>query len=66
MIKKISKINKIGCFLTFVQEKDFQYGDNNCNIIFGFNGSGKTTISNILSFFANNSFLDEDDKEEKR
>jgi len=64
MIKKISKLSKIGCFLSFTQKKDFQYGDNNCNIIFGFNGSGKTTISNALSFFADNSFIDEDEKKE--
>jgi len=64
MIKKISKLGNIGCFSSFTQGKDFQYGNNNCNIVFGFNGSGKTTISNVLSFFANNSFIYEDEKEE--
>jgi len=64
MIKKISKLGNIGCFSNFTQEKDFQYGDNNCNIVFGFNGSGKTTISNVLSFFADNSFIEEDEKKE--
>ena len=63
-LKEIKKIDDIGRFSTFEQEKDFQSGDNNCNIIFGFNGSGKTTISNIISFFGNNSFIDEDDKKE--
>ncbi len=62
MIKKITKLINVGCFSNFSQEKNFQYGDNNCNIIFGFNGSGKTTISNTISFFADNTFIDEDEK----
>ncbi|MDD5769758.1 MAG: AAA family ATPase [Candidatus Gracilibacteria bacterium] len=66
MIKKISKINNLGKFTDFSQDKIFIYGGigNNCNIIFGFNGSGKTTISNILGFFSDNSFITEDEKEE--
>ncbi|MDD3999834.1 MAG: AAA family ATPase [Bacilli bacterium] len=66
MIKKISKLDKIGKFSSITQERDFKYGGKgqNCNIIFGFNGSGKTTISNIISFFADNSFISEEEKKE--
>jgi len=66
MIKKISKLDKIGKFSSITQERDFKYGGKgqNCNIIFGFNGSGKTTLSNIISFFADNSFISEEEKKE--
>jgi len=66
MIKKISKLDKIGKFYGISQEIDFQFGENgqNCNIVFGFNGSGKTTISNSLSLFAHNSFISEEEKKE--
>jgi len=63
MLKKISKINHFGVFDDFTQEKDFTHGDNNCNIIFGFNGSGKSTIANIFSLFSNESFLEKTEKE---
>lgn len=64
MITKISKLDKIGKFTTISQDKPFQSGEKgqNCNIVFGFNGSGKTTISNALSFFSDNSFISEDEK----
>ena len=63
MIKKISKVHKIGKFANFKQEQDFKYEKGqNCNIIFGFNASGKTTLSNLFSFFANSSFINEDRK----
>ena len=66
MITKILKLDKIGKFSTINQEKDFKYGGKgqNCNIVFGFNGSGKTTISNAISFFADDSFISEDEKKE--
>jgi len=68
MIRKISKLNKIGKFASLYQEKNFQYGGEgdkqNCNIIFGFNGSGKTTISNAISLFANDSFVSDEEKAE--
>lgn len=53
-------------FANFNQEEDFIYGEKggNCNIVFGFNGSGKTTITNAISFFSDNSFLTEDEKKE--
>ncbi|MCP4651452.1 MAG: AAA family ATPase [PVC group bacterium] len=66
MILNISKLNKIGMFDTFSQEKNFQYGGKgqNCNIVFGFNGSGKTTISNCLALFSDSTFVSEEEKSE--
>lgn len=66
MITKVSKLNKIGKFSSISQEKIFQYGGKgqNCNIIFGFNGAGKTTISNAISFFADDTFISEEEKKE--
>ena len=66
MITKISKLDNIGSFSNLNQEKVFQYGEKgqNCNIVFGFNGSGKTTVSNAISFFADNSFIGEEEKKE--
>ncbi len=64
MIKKITKLDRIGKFSSITQNKDFMYGgkNQNCNIVFGFNGSGKTTLSNAISFFADNSFISEEEK----
>jgi len=65
MIRKFSKLEYIGKFISLMQEKDFWYGTDgsqNCNIIFGFNGSGKTTLSNALSFFADKSFINDNEK----
>lgn len=45
MIRKISKCEHIGKFYNFFPRKNFQFEENNnCNIIFGSNGSGKTTF----------------------
>lgn len=60
MIKKISKVNNIGKYNSFEQKLSFIKG---CNIIFGYNWSGKTTISNILSLFGNDSFISKEQKE---
>lgn len=61
MIKKISKVNNIGKYNSFEQKSSlFIKG---CNIIFGYNWSGKTTISNILSLFGNDSFISKEQKE---
>lgn len=64
MIKKITKLQDIGCFDQITQNPNFQCGGikQNCNIIFGLNGTGKTTISNALSLFCNESFLGETEK----
>lgn len=60
MIKKIIELKNIGRFVNFQQMQDFairtREHTNNCNIIFGFNGSGKSTISNVLSLFGYGSF----------
>ena len=60
MIKKIIELKNIGRFVNFQQMQDFtirvKEHSNNCNIIFGFNGSGKSTISNVLSLFGDGSF----------
>lgn len=60
MIKKIIELKNIGRFVDFQQMQDFairvKEHTNNCNIIFGFNGSGKSTISNVLSLFGDGSF----------
>lgn len=64
MIKKIDSITGLGKFTEFNQQLAFTHGQNNCNIIFGSNGSGKTTISNILSFYGNNQFISENEKKE--
>lgn len=60
MIKKISKVNNIGKYNSFEQKLSFIKG---CNIIFGYNWSGKTTISNILSLFGSDSFISKEQKE---
>lgn len=60
MIKKISKVNNIGKYNSFEQKSSFIKG---CNIIFGYNWSGKTTISNILSLFGSDSFISKEQKE---
>ena len=62
MINRISKLEQIGNFPALTQEKNFLYGEQNCNIVFGFNDSGKTTLSNAISFFADNSFISEEEK----
>ena len=65
MIEKVSVISNIGKFSSFNQEEDFQCRENNkqkCNIIFGFNGSGKTILSNVISLFEDNLFINEDQK----
>ena len=60
MIEKISKVNNIGKYNSFEHKLSFIKG---CNIIFGYNWSGKTTISNILSLFGNDSFISKEQKE---
>lgn len=63
-IKKIVGFHNFGKFSQFTQNVEFNYGEqDNVNIIFGFNGSGKTTISNALSLFGDNAFISEEEKE---
>lgn len=60
MITKIIELKNIGKFANFQQTQDFctktKANPQNCNIVFGFNGSGKSTISNVLSLFSVESF----------
>ncbi|MCM1294955.1 MAG: AAA family ATPase [Muribaculaceae bacterium] len=60
MITKIIELKNIGKFANFQQTQDFctktKANTQNCNIVFGFNGSGKSTISNVLSLFGAESF----------
>lgn len=63
-IKKIVGFHNFGKFSQFTQNVEFNYGEqDNVNIIFGFNGSGKTTISNAFSLFGDNAFISEEEKE---
>jgi wobble nucleotide-excising tRNase len=66
MIQKVNKIQDVGMFKSINQSVDFIYGGKgaNCNILFGFNGMGKTTLSNIFSFFGESTFISEDEKKE--
>ncbi len=66
MISKIVALGNVGRFINFQQSQDFEIRTkvkpNNCNIIFGFNGSGKSTISNVLSLFGTPSFTKNKDR----
>ncbi len=60
-ITRIAKIQNLGIFSNFTwpnepQELDFQ----KINLIYGYNGSGKTMLSNVISLFSND--LDELDQ----
>ncbi|MDO6440499.1 AAA family ATPase [Cyclobacterium sp. 1_MG-2023] len=62
MIKNIEHIEKISCF------DSFQWNDTpefqKYNFIFGFNGSGKTSLSNIFNLVTSKSNYSEDKKKE--
>ena len=60
MIKKIKTISKIAKFNEF--EQDIEFGK--INLIFGANGSGKTTISNIFNLFSTNKIFTEEEKKD--
>src|SRR3990167_8945712 len=66
MIQKVNKIQDVGMFKSINQSVDFIYGGKgaNCNILLGFNGMGKTTLSNIFSFFGDSTFISEEEKKE--
>jgi wobble nucleotide-excising tRNase len=63
MIKQIRSVKKFGKFDNLTQTgQPFIYGEDNCNILYGFNGSGKTTVSNVMSLFSPLSFVDQETK----
>ena len=63
MIKKILKLENVCNFSSISQEVDFKYAESeNCNIVFGFNGTGKTTLSNAISLFSDTSYISEEEK----
>ncbi|MBK6265125.1 AAA family ATPase [Marivirga sp. S37H4] len=62
MIKNIEQIEKISCFDSFVWTDipDFT----KYNFLFGFNGSGKTSLSNIFNLITTKTNFSEDKKKE--
>jgi wobble nucleotide-excising tRNase len=62
MIKNIAQIEKISCFDSF-EWTDIPEFDR-YNFMFGFNGSGKTSLSNIFNLITSKSNYSEDKKKE--
>lgn len=62
MIKSIVQIEKISCFDSFEWTNISEF--NKYNFMFGFNGSGKTSLSNIFNLITSKSNYSEDKKKE--
>lgn len=62
MIKKIEEITKLGIFDSYQWKCSKEF--NRYNICFGFNGSGKSTISNFFNLIASNGIFTQDQKDE--
>ena len=62
MIKNIEHIEKISCFDSFEWNGIPEF--NRYNFMFGFNGSGKTSLSNIFNLITSKSNFSEDKKKE--
>lgn len=62
MLKKIDKIYQIGKFEKFEWNQINEF--KKINLLFGFNGSGKTTISNIFNLISSKKIFDKEKKEE--
>lgn len=62
MIKKIEEITKLGIFDSYQWKCSKEF--NRYNICFGFNGSGKSTISNFFNLIASNGIFSQDQKDE--
>src|SRR5690554_5355774 len=62
MIKKIEDIYKLGIFENYQWKCSKEFS--RYNVCFGFNGSGKTTISNFFNLVASNGIFTREQKEE--
>lgn len=62
MIKKIEEITKLGIFDSYHWKCSKEF--NRYNICFGFNGSGKSTVSNFFNLIASNGIFTQDQKDE--
>lgn len=60
MITKISKVKSLASFSNYCWDDETPEFTKN-NIVFGYNGSGKTTISNILFLFSESSQSEKDE-----
>lgn len=61
MIKRITKIKNLGVFSNYIRNSDIRDFEEK-NIIYGWNYSGKTTISRLFSYLDKNEPIDEDYK----
>ena len=62
MLKKIDKIHQIGKFENFEWNQINEF--KKINLLFGINGSGKTTISNIFNLISSKKIFEKEKKEE--
>ena len=61
MIKRINKIKNLGVFSNYIRNSEIRDFEEK-NIIYGWNYSGKTTISRLFSYLDKNEPIDEDYK----
>ena len=61
MIKRINKIKNLGVFSNYIKNSEIRDFEEK-NIIYGWNYSGKTTISRLFSYLDKNEPIDEDYK----
>ena len=63
MIKRINKIKKFGVFEDYRRSGDIRDFEEK-NIIYGWNYSGKTTLSRLISYLDKNVEIEDDYKDE--
>ena len=61
MIKRINKIKNLGVFSNYIRNSELKDFDEK-NIIYGWNYSGKTTISRLISYLDKETVIDDDYK----